>query len=56
MKSYSDPEDAGGFPSAGCSTEEHESDIGFHLHPSDLSFELGEDARDIHNITVLRRN
>lgn len=47
MKSYSDPEDGGVFPSDGRNTGEHESDIGeveggFHLHPSDPSFELGE--------------
>lgn len=49
MKSYSDTEDVGVFPSAGRSTGEHESDVGdmekgFHLHPSDPSLELGEDA------------
>lgn len=47
MKSYGDREEVGVFPSAGCSTEEQDADLGarmLDLHPSGASFDLGENA------------
>ncbi|ROI79387.1 Zinc finger protein 271 [Anabarilius grahami] len=47
MKSYADREEVGVFPSAGCSTEEQDADLGartFDLHPSGASFDLGQDV------------
>lgn len=47
MKSYGEREEVGVFPSAGCSTEEQDADLGartLDLHPSGASFDLGENA------------